>query len=87
MNIIQGASPENSNARGDNNQVITRVPETDKNFNQVLGHETAHQLMTRSGAAEHKLISTDGLDLSPKAIDAILDDALLDKQPIQKTKP
>lgn len=83
MNIIQGTRSENSNARGENDQIITRVPENDKNFNQAVGHETAHQFLQGTPAEDHSLISNFGLELTPKVIDAILDDAYLDKKPIQ----
>ncbi|KAA5531603.1 hypothetical protein [Paenimyroides baculatum] len=83
MNIIQGISAENPNARGDNDQIITRVPDNDTHYNQAVGHETAHQFLTRSKNAEHEIISDFGLELDAEAMDAILKDAFLDKNPIQ----
>ena len=84
VNIIQGT--EVSNARGDNNGVITRISEKDRNFTQLIGHETGHQLLDRSRQKEHSLISEFGLDLSPNVIDAMLEDAYIDKQPIQTNR-
>jgi hypothetical protein len=68
-------------ARGNNSGVISKIGDEDDGI--AISHETGHQLLTRTGGEEHKIISTHDFRLDTDAIDAMLEDAHNAKEPIK----
>lgn len=64
-----------------NEGIISKIGDEDDGI--AISHETGHQLLTRTGGEEHKIISTHDFRLDTDAIDAMLEDAHNAKEPIK----